>query len=351
MATHQSPPLTEILERLTVLEKAELHLHLRGAMPHRYFREQIRKHPPVTALQSAPARLTTWMRRHPGVRRVWDADDPADEVDALFRHSSFDDFLAAYAFTGFFIRNSEDFRGLVLAVSRSLREQGVTYAEITVSLPEYVRVGIPLEELLAVLGQELAGPPKIRWIVDCVRNFGPDNAERTVEDLLHLRPPSVVGLTLGGAEHLYPPAPFRRVYEMAREGGLRTTVHAGEMAGPSSVWEALRVLKVERIGHGIRAVEDPDLVRYLAERRIPLEICPTSNVRTGIYASIEDHPVRSLFEAGVPFSISTDDPTFFGVTLNEELAGLHRLGFAWPEIEGLAKGAFRFAFDPEVAGA
>ncbi len=334
---------------MATLRKAELHLHLRGAMPRPYLRDRLRKCPPAIALQSAPEPLLAWMRRHPGVRRVWDAEDPAGEVDALFRYSSFDDFLAAYAFTAYFVRDAEDFRNLILAVRRDLRAEGVAYAELTVSLPEYVRVGVPLQDLLAVLGEELAGPPTVRWIVDLVRNFGPENAERTMKELLHSRPPSVVGLTLGGSEHLYPPAPFRRVYELAREGGLRTTVHAGEMAGPSSVWEALRVLDVERIGHGVRAIEDPDLVRYLADRKIPLEVCPTSNIRTGVYASIKDHPVRSLFESGVPLSISTDDPAFFGVTLNEELAGLRRLGFAWEEIEDLATGAFRFAFDPEFA--
>ena len=334
---------------MAALRKAELHVHLRGAMPLRYLRERLRKYPPAVALEVAPARLLEWMRRHPGVRQIMDTDDPVREVGALFRYDSFEDFLAAYAFTGFFVRDIGDFRELVVAVCRDLRAQNVAYAEITVSLPEYVRIGIPLGDLLGVLSEERAGLPRVRWIVDLVRNFGPEDAERTLAELLPLRPPSVVGLTLGGAEHLYPPAPFRRVYAMAREGGLRTTVHAGEMAGPAGIWEALRVLEVERVGHGVRAIEDPDLVRFLAERKIPLEVCPTSNLRTGVYASIEDHPVRELYEAGVALSINTDDPAFFGVTLTEELAGLRRLGFTWGEIESLTREAFRFAFDPEAA--
>ncbi len=337
------------LARLAGLPKAELHLHLRGAMPVGFLRDRLRKHPPGPALERASDRQLEYMRRHPGIRRIMDSEDPAGEVPGLFRYASFDEFLAAYFFTGFFLRDLDDFRDLVDAVCRGLRDQNVAYAEITVSLPEYLQFGLPLEGLLAVLGEERAGRTKVRWIVDLVRNLGPESAERTLEALLRSCPASVVGITLGGAEHLHPPAPFRRAYQIAREGGLRTTVHAGEMAGPASVWDAVRILEVDRIGHGVRAIEDPVLVDCLAERGIPLEVCPTSNVSTGVYGSIEEHPVRALFEAGVPLSINTDDPTFFGVTLAEELAGLRRLGFSPREIEGLAEGAFDFAFDPDAA--
>lgn len=320
-------------------------------MPLSYLQARFGKYPPARAIESAPPRLRDRMLSQAGIRGVVQAEDPAREAEGLFSCSSFDGFLAAYLFTSYFVRDAEDLRELVAAVHRGLGAQRVVYAEITVSVPEYIMQGIPLEEIMEVLGEEPAGRPIVRWIVDLVRDFGPSACASLLERVLALRPDSVVGVTLGGGEHLHPPAPFRRVYEIAREGGLRTTVHAGEALGPESVWDAVRVLEVERIGHGVRAIEDPALVRFLAERRIPLEVCPTSNVCTGVYPSIEAHPVRKLFEAGVPLSISTDDPAFFGVTLAGELAGLRRVGFSWSEIGDLARGAFGMAFDPAAAGA
>ena len=330
---------------LDALQKAELHVHLRGAISLSYLRQQIRKYPPVQALESAPSRHWDLLLVHPGIRIIMDADDPLCEVDRLFEFKTFDQFLAAYLFTGYFVKDIEDFGSLVDTVRGDLSKQNIAYAEVIVSPPVYLQHGIPLEDLLGVLAEEGPDEPAVRWIVDPVRSMGPEAAEDLVERLLPLRPPSVIGLTLGGAEHLFPPAPFERLYEIAREGGLRRTVHAGEALGPESVWDSLKILQVERVGHGVRAIEDPALVSYLAERGIPLEVCPTSNVRTGVYRSLREHPVRRLFEAGVPITISTDDPTFFGVSLADELAGLHGLGFSWPEIGGLADNGFRFAFD------
>ena len=334
---------------LEALPKAELHLHLRGAIPGWYLRQQFRKYRPAEAIASAPPNQLEWMLAHPGVRRIVRSDDPQAEIDGLFRHASFQEFLGAYLFTGYFVRRAEDFLNLVQAVRSELRRQNIVYAEVTVSLPEYMQQGIELADLLAVLAAATIEPPHVYWIVDPVRSFGPGAAASLVERILHDRPQSVIGLTLGGAEHLHPPAPFQRAYQIAREGGLRTTIHAGEALGPESVWDAVRILEVERVGHGVRAVEDSNLVRHLAERGIPLEICPTSNVCTGIYPSLEDHPVRDLFEAGVPLSVSTDDPSFFQISLAHELANLRQAGFSWPEIGAVANNAFSQAFEPTVA--
>lgn len=343
----ESSPLAgaSSLADFETLPKAELHVHLRGAIPRAYLARQLRRYPVSEALAASPPSQLEWMLRQPNVRRVVEADDPPRKIEALFRYHNFEQFLAAYLFTASFVRCTEDFVKLIEGVREGLRRQNIVYAEITVSLSEYLQQGIALDDLMAALGMDCAGPPRVRWIVDPVRNLGPVAAERLLTGVLAARAESVVGLTLGGAEHLYPAGPFRRVYQIAREGGLRTTVHAGEALGPESVWDALRILDVDRVGHGIRAVEDRDLVRSLAERRVPLEVCPTSNVCTGVYASISEHPVRRLHEAGVPVTINTDDPTFFGVTLAQELAGLRRLSFSWEEIAMLADNAFRFAFD------
>ncbi len=297
-------------------------------------------------LERAPLGHVRWLGRHPGILRLMESDDPAGDLDGLFRYSDFEQFLAAYLFTGYLVRGLGDFRDLISSVREHLRVQGIVYCELTVSIPEYLRQGILLGEILDALAEDPSGQPVVRWIVDPVRTLGPVAATKLLERIAKRRPSTMVGMTLGGAEHLAPPEKFGTVYEVAREAGFRTTVHAGEALGAESVWHAVRTLRVERIGHGVRAAEDPRLVRHLAERGIPLEICPTSNVCTGVYPSLSEHPVRELFEAGVPMTINTDDPTFFGVSLAEELGGLSALGFSWEEIGALASGAFRFAFDP-----
>lgn len=337
------------LADLEVLPKAELHLHLRGAIPIPFLMEQFRKYPPKQALSSAPPSQVRFMLRHPGVNRIVESEAPAGEVECLFTKASFEQFLGAYLFTSCFVRELEDFERLVEGVRQELQKQNIAYAEITVSVPEYIQQGIDFEDLIGVLAQDPPGLPKVRWIVDAVRNYGPDAALAMLERLQTFLPPTVIGLTLGGAEHKQPPARFGEVYALARSCGLHTTVHAGEALGPESVWDAVRILGVERIGHGVRAIEDPALVAYLAERTIPLEVCPTSNVCTGVYPSLEAHPVRQLCDAGVQVSINTDDPTFFGVSLAQELANLRRLDFSWTEIECLAANAFQMAFDPVAA--
>ena len=337
------------LPDLEALPKAELHLHLRGAIPIPFLREQFRKYPPKRAISTAPPSQVQFMRQHPGVNRIVESEDPASEVECLFRKASFDEFLGAYLFTSCFVRELEDFERLVEGVRQELQKQNIAYAEITVSVPEYIQQGIEFEDLMGVLAEDPPGLPKVRWIVDAVRNYGPDAALAMLERLQSFLPPTVIGLTLGGAEHKQPAARFGEVYALARTCGLRTTVHAGEALGPESVWDSVRILGVERIGHGVRAIEDPALVAYLAERSIPLEVCPTSNVCTGVYPSLEAHPVRKLCDAGVQVSINTDDPTFFGVSLAQELANLRRLDFSWTEIGDLAANAFQMAFDPVAA--
>ena len=165
---------------LATRRKAELHLHLRGAAPLRYLRQQVRKYPPAAAVASAPPRQLEWMRRNPSVRRILQADDPLSEIDRVFRFATFEEFLAAYLFTGYLVKDIEDFRDLVAAVRQGLREQNIAYAEITVSLLEYTQQGIALDELLAALGENPAEEPLVRWIVDPVRSFGPAAARESV---------------------------------------------------------------------------------------------------------------------------------------------------------------------------
>ncbi len=324
---------------------AELHLHLRGAMPTSYFGRLLAKRSPAEALATAPARHLDFFRRNANLR-VFLEPGANPKPETLFEFEGFEGFLSAYLLSGYFIRDIEDFRGLLAAVRERLRLDGIAYSEITVSIPEYRMHQIPLEPLVEALSEEASRePPRLRWIVDLVRNFGPEAADELLGGLLAYPPEGWVGITLGGSEHLFPPGPFRGVYERARAAGLKLTVHAGEAAGPESVWDAIRLLGVDRIGHGVRSIEDPRLVDYLADHRIPLEVCLTGNVRTGVYSRYAEHPLQRLVEAGVAVTLNTDDPEFFATTLASEYAHASRLGLSQARLATIQANARRFSFD------
>ena len=335
---------------LRAAPKAELHLHLRGAMPLAFFEQRLRKYRPEDALAKAPPRYMEMFERFENIRPFLKSrPNLAERAAQLFRYRTFDQFLATYLFTSHFVRDASDFRELVQAVLERLASENIVYAEITVSFIEYIEQGIGLAEMVSALDEAAsrAAPPRVQWILDPVRNIGPERALDLLQEVLRSRPKNLVGITLGGAEHLFPPAAFTKVYAVAREAGLRRTVHAGEGLGPESVWDAIRKLEVERIGHGVRSIEDPSLVRYLAENRIPLEVCPTSNLWTGIYPSYKAHPLKALHEAGVPVSINTDDPEFFRTSLSEEYGHAAETGLSETAIREIMQNGFRHAFLPQ----
>jgi adenosine deaminase len=318
-------------------------------MPVEVLTELLNRHPMEEALSGAPPGHKAMFERCENIRpfltpRRWSVED----VTGLFRYSSFNQFLITYYFTRYLVRDAADLRRLIAGVMQNLKSQNVVYAEVTIALEGYLRQGISVEDMRACLeeGAKLNGV-RVQWIVDLIRDLGRDGTLALLDKIFDLRCESIVGITLGGSEQLFPPAQFSEVYAKAREHGLRLTVHAGESAGPESVWGAIRELGVERIGHGVRAVEDESLVAYLAENKIPLEVCPTSNLRTGIYPSYEAHPVKALFEAGVPITINTDDPTFFGTTLAEEYAHVLAMGVSAEGIFEMIRNGFRYAFLPE----
>jgi aminodeoxyfutalosine deaminase len=326
--------------------KAELHLHLRGAMPATFFAELLRKHPVQQAIADAPDHHRHIFRSFPHLQPILEGLLPAEQAaPALFRFESFPEFLGSYLLTSYFFRDVSDFRKLILAVRETLIAQNIVYAEITVSLIEYVQRGLKLPEMLEVL-DETAASTKIRicWIVDLVRDVGPDAALSMLKECLERKPKSWCGITLGGSEHKVPAREFKEHYRLAKDHGLGLTAHAGEAMGPESVWDAIHFLLVERIGHGVRSIEDPKLVEYLAEHQIPLEVCPTSNLRTGVFRSYEEHSVHKLYEAGVPISINTDDPSFFDTTLDSEFEHLQEMGFSEAELAGLLENGFRQSF-------
>jgi adenosine deaminase len=177
---------------------------------------------------------------------------------------------------------------------------------------------------------------KVSLVADLVRDYGPESEMTTLERLNEVRTEGIIGIGIGGSEHDYPLEPFKSLFQRARRMGFHLSAHAGEAAGPESIWEALRFLQVDRIGHGTRAREDPGLIDYLREHRIPLELCPISNVRTGVVSAIAEHPVREYFERGLIISVNTDDPKMFGTCLDREYELLvEECGFTRNEIRNL----------------
>jgi adenosine deaminase len=177
---------------------------------------------------------------------------------------------------------------------------------------------------------------EVALVVDLVRDFGPERGQMTLAEVNEVKQFGVVGVGIGGSEHDIPPEAFEGVFAKARKLGFRTSAHAGEAAGPESVWGAIRRLQVDRIGHGTRIEEDDALLDYVVEQKIPIEMCPISNVRTGVVKSYEEHPVRRYFERGVVMSINTDDPKMFGNSLAEEFKLLvEKRGFTAEDIQKL----------------
>jgi adenosine deaminase len=209
------------------------------------------------------------------------------------------------------------------AVFSDLATQHVKYAEVFIS-PSLFRHRLSVQKIVEAISgskQRVSGI-KIKLIVDLVRDYGPEEELRTLHEINEVKDLGIVGIGLGGSENDYPPNLFADLYEQARVFGFRTTAHAGEASGPESIWSAIRELKVDRIGHGTRAIEDPGLVKHLAENQIPVELCPLSNTCTGVIESIESHPIRTYIERGIPVSVNTDDPKMFGNSLAAEYQAL-----------------------------
>ena len=271
----------------------------------------------------------------------------------LYVQRDFPDFLQNFRRLCAEIRRPEDFARIATDLSRGLQEQNVRYAEVFCSPIIFRRaLGLPATEIMdAVSGaarlREREGGPRLRFLLDGVRQFGPGAMEEVVSEALACRDYDVIGVGMGGDEKAAPTRDFAEPYREARRAGLRTTVHAGEFDGPRSVWEAMEVLEVERIGHGVRAVEDPDLVKVLRDRGVPLECCPTSNIETGTVPDWERHPIKHLHEVGVAVTVNSDDPAMFGTSLLDEWDRLmSRLGLTAAQVLAIGVRTARSTFLP-----
>jgi aminodeoxyfutalosine deaminase len=328
------------------LPKAELHLHLEGTVDPSTLAELSRRH---------PTPLATTNDRYTNIEdsgRVF----TEDEARELYQYKDFTGFLLAFKAVTERLRTAEDYELVTYRMMQKLHAQNVLHAEV------YVSVGVihwrggefaPLFEGLERGRQrgERDFGMSLYWIFDAVRHFGPRRAGLVLDDALALRKQSdsVVGIGLGGDERRAPPELFRDVYARAASEGLRTTIHAGETVGPESVWSALRELKVDRIGHGLTAADDPSLVAHLAEKQVPVEACISSNVMTGCCPSAAEHSARKLFDAGVLVTLNTDDPDMFRTSLVREYQiAQDSLGFSDAELRESALNSFRASFLPEA---
>ncbi|WP_372887893.1 adenosine deaminase [Shimia sp.] len=280
------------------LPKIELHLHHEGAAPPDLIRQLAHE-------------------KRVDLSRVFDQGGG-------YAFKDFAHFLQVYEAATSVLQTPEDYARLTRALLEQSAANGVVYCESFLS-PDFCGGGdvAAWKEYLAAIREAAERAEAdlgiiLRGIVTPVRHFGPDRAKRSALCAAETAGDWIVGLGMGGDETMGRQGDFAYAFDMAREAGLRRTTHAGEFAGPASVRAAIRDLGVERIGHGVRAIEDPDLVRELADRRITLEVCPGSNLALGLYPEMARHPIARLRDAGVPVTVSTDDPPFFHTTMRRE---------------------------------
>jgi adenosine deaminase len=288
-------------EEIAALPKVELHLHLEGSL--------------------RPATMFALAELHAIDLGV----GSAEELTSRYRFESFDDFLRLFIQGLEVLVDGEDFTTATVALAGELAAQNVRYAEITTTPFNHHRRGIAIREYVSGLneGRRRARQEhgvELSWICDIPRELEDPELGFTIDLITGPdAPDGVVALGLGGPEVGFPAEWFAGSFARARAAGLGSVPHAGETVGAESVWAAIRALQADRIGHGVRSVEDPELVAYLADRAIPLEVSMTSNVLLRVASSLEEHPIRALFDAGVPVTINTDDPAYFSTDLTREL--------------------------------
>jgi aminodeoxyfutalosine deaminase len=319
MAAAPESPASEFIRQLP---KAELHLHLEGAVD--------------------PATLHELRQRHGEQATL-------AETEALYDHSDFQSFLMAFKEVSGHLRGPDDYELAAYRLMQRLRDENALHAEV------YVGVGVCLhrkQDFAAVFEGLERGRARgardfgvsLLWIFDATRHFGVEAAQQVFELAVRYKDRNVIGVGIGGDEVKAPPELFRGVYGYAEANAMRLTAHAGETAGPESIWGALN-LHAERIGHGLTAAQDADLIEELAYRQIPVEVCVTSNLRTGACKTLAEHPVKSYFDQGVMVLLNTDDPAFFKTSLCREYQLVQEtFGFTDEHLRELARNSFEASF-------
>jgi aminodeoxyfutalosine deaminase len=325
---------------IQTLPKAELHLHLEGSVD--------------------PATLVELSRRYntplPTENNRYDVAGSGDvltedDVRRLYSYKDFNGFLMAFKSVTERLRSPEDYELVTYRLMQKLRQQNIVHAEVYVSVGVIRWRGQPVEPIFEGMergrerGQRDFGV-SLLWIFDAVRHFGPQAAAEVFNLAARLRERNVVGIGIGGDEARGPAEGFRDLYKKAADNGLRLTAHAGETTGPESVWGAINI-GAERIGHGLSAASDPELMEVMAQKQVPLEICITSNLRTGACKELQDHPVRKFFDEGLMITLSTDDPAMFQTSLNKEFEiAQQEFSFSEDHLRELARNSIEASFLP-----
>jgi adenosine deaminase len=289
------------------MKKVELHRHIEGCISPEFFHQLVIKHDPNNELSDF------------------------ENILEIYDYSTFEGFLNAFIKVVSFIRDLEDIQKMAEMVVDQLLDENIIYAELLFSPQPFMLEGVDLTDMLQTLRSVFdKSGIKTTLIIDIVRNFGVEQADKFLDELL----PVIINdfkewiraVSIGGDEFNYPPELFTKVFARVRDAGIHNYAHAGEWAGSESIWDAIDLLKVERIGHGIRSIDDPDLIEYLQRENIMLDISPTSNYMTGALKPDDNHPLILLLESGVKISINTDDPGYFKTDLNQEYLFVHKMG-------------------------
>jgi adenosine deaminase len=308
------------------MPKVELHVHLEGSIR------------PQTLAELAAANHV----------------DLPGGIAAAYSFSDFQGFIDAYMRCAACLCTHEDFQRVTYELLCDEAAQNIRYCEVFLSPMQHLRRDFDFDCIMHAIraGYEQAHREhgiRMGVIFDHGRQFGVEAGSRVLERALATRHYGVIGLSIGGDEVHYPPELFTELFARAQQAGLYLTAHAGEVRGPESVWGAIRSLHVRRIGHGIHAIEDPQLVAFLRDNHLSLDVCPTSNVRTGAVAALADHPVRRLFDAGVPITLSSDDPALFETNLTQEYLLLaDHFGFTREELVQVSLNGVHASFLPEA---
>lgn len=339
-------PHTPISDHVTpsdfilALPKAELHLHLEGSVSPETLCELSRRHNSPFPWENN--RYTPLADSH--------RELSLEDAESLYRYEDFTGFLMAFKAVTERMRDPEDYELVTYRLMERLASERVIHAEVFVSVGVVFWRGQDFDPLFEGMergrqrGERDFGV-SLLWIFDAVRHFGPDEGQKVVAKAIQFRDRNVVGIGIGGDERKAGPELFDEVYALAAENGLRLTAHAGETVGPQSIRGAIEVLRAERIGHALHAHQDDELMQILVTRQVPLEICISSNVRTGCCLGIEHHPVKRYVREGCMVTLNTDDPSMFGTTLAREYQiAQDTFGLTDDQLSEIAKNSFRASF-------
>lgn len=327
--TDPTPHLESFIHNLP---KVELHLHLEGSVQPETLRE---------------------LSRHKSLLRRQVGNWVSERRRQSFRYGDFQGFLKAFGVVTLLLKTPEDYALATTRLMEWLKAQNVKYAEVIFSAGVVLWKKQSVEAVFEAISASAAEAEarlgvRVRWIIDAVRHFGLDHVREVLGWAIRYRDRGVVAFGIGGDEERGPAELFTDIYREAREAGLRLTAHAGEAVGPESIRKAVEMLGAERIGHGLTAIQDPNVMALLRERRIPLEVCPTSNVATGLIKRFEDHPLPRFLEAGLTVTLNSDDPAMFGTSLeNEFLQAVEVFSLSRAQIVQLSENAINAAFMPE----